>query len=143
MIIAAPGFGGIGPSAAAIDALAPPCAPMHFWRQGRRRQQSSLWLQCAHLRTTAGPTLIPSSPKALPQGSDAPKAAAACLAGDVVDEADTDSGSQAVDAGKIVLYKGRYMRMFRMLVRFKIFQLVGIAALAVPINTFLAEVRVG
>lgn len=100
---------------------------------------------------------IPSSPKALSQGpdSDAPRAAAAPsrqlptppqhlaagLAGGhgLVDEADRDSGSHAVDAGKIVLYKGRYMRMFRMLVRFKIFQLVGIAALAVPINTFLAE----
>ena len=57
-----------------------------------------------------------------------------------VDEAHRDSGSQAMDAGKIVLYKGRYMQTFRMLVRFKIFQLVGIAALAVPINTFLAEV---
>ena len=42
---------------------------------------------------------------------------------------------------KVVLYKGRYMQLFRMLVRFKIFQLVGIAALAVPINTFLVEVR--
>lgn len=40
---------------------------------------------------------------------------------------------------KVVLYKGRYMQLFRMLVRFKIFQLVGIAALAVPINTFLVE----
>lgn len=30
---------------------------------------------------------------------------------------------------------------FRLLVRFKIFQLVGVAALAVPINTFLSEVR--
>jgi hypothetical protein len=39
------------------------------------------------------------------------------------------------------LYKGRYMQTFRLLVRFKIFQLVGIAALAIPINTFLMEVR--
>ena len=30
---------------------------------------------------------------------------------------------------------------FRLLVRFKIFQLAGVAALAVPINTFLSEVR--
>lgn len=29
---------------------------------------------------------------------------------------------------------------FRLLVRFKIFQLAGVAALAVPINTFLSEV---
>ena len=45
------------------------------------------------------------------------------------------------DNSKIVLYKGRYMQTFRLLVRFKIFQLVGIAALAIPINTFLVEVR--
>ncbi|KAL0031542.1 hypothetical protein WJX77_006181 [Trebouxia sp. C0004] len=31
------------------------------------------------------------------------------------------------------------MQTFRLLVRFKIFQLVGIAALAIPINTFLME----
>ncbi|DBA91034.1 TPA: hypothetical protein ACH3X2_004232 [Trebouxia sp. C0005] len=43
------------------------------------------------------------------------------------------------DNTKIVLYKGRYMQAFRLLVRFKIFQLVGIAALAIPINTFLME----
>lgn len=30
---------------------------------------------------------------------------------------------------------------FRLLVRFKIFQLAGVAALAVPINTFLSEVK--
>lgn len=30
---------------------------------------------------------------------------------------------------------------FRLLVRFKIFQLAGVAALAVPINTFLSDVR--
>lgn len=156
--ISAPGFDEIGPSAAPIAASASPSAPVRFWRQGGRQQQSSLLPQCAHLHTTAGPMSIPSSPKALSQGpdSDAPRAAAAPsrqlptppqhlaagLAGGhgLVDEADRDSGSHAVDAGKIVLYKGRYMRMFRMLVRFKIFQLVGIAALAVPINTFLAEV---
>lgn len=33
------------------------------------------------------------------------------------------------------------MQTFRLLVRFKVFQLVGIAALAIPINTFLMEVR--
>lgn len=41
---------------------------------------------------------------------------------------------------RIVLYKGAFMRPFRLLVRFKIFQLVGIASLAIPINTFLVEV---
>ena len=42
---------------------------------------------------------------------------------------------------RVVLYRGAYMRPFRMLVRFKIFQLVGIASLAIPINTFLVEVQ--
>ena len=52
-----------------------------------------------------------------------------------------DMGVSALPAGtKLVLYKGSYMRLFRLLVRFKIFQLVGIAALAIPINTFLVEV---
>lgn len=55
-------------------------------------------------------------------------------------EADGDAEAQAVEGSRVVLYKGRYMLAFRMLVRFKIFQLVGIAALAVPINTFLAGV---
>lgn len=45
-----------------------------------------------------------------------------------------------MEGHRVVLYKGRYMLAFRMLVRFKIFQLVGIAALAIPINTFLAGV---
>lgn len=41
----------------------------------------------------------------------------------------------------MVLYKGRGMVPFRVLVRLKIFQLAGVAALAIPINTFLVEVR--
>ena len=41
---------------------------------------------------------------------------------------------------RMVLYKGAFMRPFRLLVRFKIFQLVGIASLAIPINTFLVQV---
>ena len=52
-------------------------------------------------------------------------------------------GQAAVEplpGSKVVLYKGRYMKAFRMLVRFKVFQLVGIAALAVPINTFMVGV---
>ena len=53
---------------------------------------------------------------------------------------DARTPSTVSDGTKIVLYKGSYMRLFRLLVRFKIFQLVGIAALAIPINTFLAEV---
>lgn len=46
----------------------------------------------------------------------------------------------AASQARIVLYKGAFMRPFRLLVRFKIFQLVGIASLAIPINTFLVEV---
>ncbi len=43
------------------------------------------------------------------------------------------------DAERIVLYRGRGMVPFRVLVRLKIFQLAGVAALAIPINTFLVE----
>ena len=41
---------------------------------------------------------------------------------------------------KVVLYRGLGMVPFRVLVRLKIFQLAGVAALAIPINTFLVEV---
>lgn len=41
----------------------------------------------------------------------------------------------------VVLYKGTGMRVFRLLVRFKVFQLLGVAALAIPINTMFSEVR--
>ena len=44
------------------------------------------------------------------------------------------------EAQRIVLYRGRGMVPFRVLVRLKIFQLGGVAALAIPINTFLVEV---
>ena len=44
------------------------------------------------------------------------------------------------DACRVVLYRGRGMVPFRVLVRLKIFQLAGVAALAIPINTFLVEV---
>jgi TMEM70/TMEM186/TMEM223 protein family len=37
----------------------------------------------------------------------------------------------------VVLYRGRGIQIFRILVRFKVFQLAGVAALAVPIATFL------
>lgn len=40
----------------------------------------------------------------------------------------------------MVLYRGRGIVPFRVLVRLKIFQLAGVAALAIPINTFLVEV---
>jgi len=67
------------------------------------------------------------------------EAAAASDAG--TNQAQPPSSNDIPDDTKIVLYKGRYMQTFRLLVRFKIFQLVGIAALAIPINTFLMEVR--
>lgn len=51
------------------------------------------------------------------------------------------SASTSAKQDRIVLYRGAYMRPFRMLVRFKIFQLVGVASLAIPINTFLVEVH--
>ena len=57
-----------------------------------------------------------------------------------VKEDDLKQVNNVPDGTKLVLYKGRYMQTFRLLVRFKIFQLVGIAALAIPINTFLVEV---
>ena len=56
------------------------------------------------------------------------------------DSAATSASTSAKQDG-IILYRGAYMRPFRMLVRFKIFQLVGIASLAIPINTFLVEVQ--
>lgn len=39
---------------------------------------------------------------------------------------------------KHVLYRGRGIQLFRILVRFKIFQLTGVAALIVPLTTFLS-----
>jgi hypothetical protein len=44
------------------------------------------------------------------------------------------------DECRVVLYRGRGIVPFRVLVRLKIFQLAGVAALAIPINTFLVEV---
>jgi hypothetical protein len=40
---------------------------------------------------------------------------------------------------KVVLYKGFGMIPFRVLVRLKVFQLMGVASLAIPINTFLVQ----
>ena len=40
-----------------------------------------------------------------------------------------------------MLYRGLGMVPFRLLVRFKVFQLAAVAALAIPISTFLSEVR--
>lgn len=49
------------------------------------------------------------------------------------------STKSSKEAQRIVLYRGRGMVPFRVLVRLKIFQLAGVAALAIPINTFLVE----
>lgn len=46
-------------------------------------------------------------------------------------------GAQA--AQKTVLYRGFGMIPFRVLVRLKVFQLMGVASLAIPINTFLVQ----
>jgi hypothetical protein len=50
------------------------------------------------------------------------------------------ASSQAGPQKKLVLYRGIGMVPFRVLVRLKVFQLAGVAALAIPINTFLVEV---
>ncbi len=44
-------------------------------------------------------------------------------------------------AEPVVLYKGFGMVPFRVLVRLKVFQLAGVAGLAIPINSFLGEAR--
>jgi len=51
-----------------------------------------------------------------------------------------DSAAAAVEARgtRHMLYRGRGIRLFRLLVRFKVAQLTGIAALAVPITTVLS-----
>ena len=49
------------------------------------------------------------------------------------------SPSEPTSPTKEVLYRGRGMRLFRLLVRMKIFQLSGVAALAIPITTFLSQ----
>ncbi len=46
-------------------------------------------------------------------------------------------GAQAQQ--KVVLYRGFGIIPFRVLVRLKIFQLMGFASLAIPINTFLVQ----
>jgi hypothetical protein len=51
------------------------------------------------------------------------------------DETGDETGDETQK--KIVLYKGRGIRVFRVLVRFKIFQLSGIAGSAIPLATML------
>ena len=131
-------------------------AAIPIQRQAKWNQRSSLPLCCAHLHTTARAAFTPadtqSQPRASVSATSEPEdvearrpaglqqhSAAASQQGSQCDS-EGDRGTGAVEGSRIVLYKGRYMLAFRMLVRFKIFQLVGIAALAVPINTFLAGV---
>lgn len=57
-----------------------------------------------------------------------------------VEDSDANTQTARTPQSRVVLYRGAYMQPFRLLVRFKIFQLVGIASLAIPINTFLVEV---
>ena len=52
-----------------------------------------------------------------------------------------DETSQPQVLEKEVLYRGRWMIPFRVLVRLKIFQLAGVASLAIPLNSFLLEVE--
>ena len=40
---------------------------------------------------------------------------------------------------KLVLYRGKGIKLFRVLVRLKIFQLSGVAALAIPLATFFSD----
>ncbi len=57
--------------------------------------------------------------------------------------ASTPAAGQATGQSQpILLYKGRGMQLFRLLVRFKVLQLLGVAALAIPINTMFSEVRI-
>lgn len=76
----------------------------------------------------------------VPHTRRAPAKSEAAVASDAgTNKAQSPSSKDLPDDTKVVLYRGRYMQTFRLLVRFKIFQLVGIAALAIPINTFLME----
>ena len=130
---------------------------MPIQRQANLNQRSSFPPYCALLHTTAGAASTPADTQPQPQASVSATAephnvearqpvrlqqhsAASQEGRQGRNEAVKDAGAQAVEGSRVVLYKGRYMLAFRMLVRFKIFQLVGIAALAVPINTFLAGV---
>ena len=50
------------------------------------------------------------------------------------------SSGTAGPPAKHVLYRGLGMVPFRLLVRFKVFQLAGVAAVVIPISTFLSQV---
>ena len=136
----------------------PDCwAAVPVQRQAKQSQQSAVPSCCALLHTTARAASTPadtqSEPRALVSATSEAEdveprrparlqhhSAASQESDQCGNEADRDAGAQVTEGSRVVLYKGRYMQAFRMLVRFKIFQLVGIAALAVPINTFLAGV---
>jgi hypothetical protein len=97
--------------------------------------------------SSAGP-----SPSRAPSGRGCPAARGA--SGAPGGAARGDGGGPAPDAGAapgaaaggagapaVVLYKGVGMVPFRVLVRLKVFQLAGVAGLAIPVNSFLGEAR--
>ena len=121
-----------------LQLAAPPyCALLHTTARAASRPADVQPQPQAPVSATSEPQDVEMRrPATLQQRSTASQEGSECS-----NEAVRDAGAQAVEGSRVVLYKGRYMLAFRMLVRFKIFQLVGIAALAVPINTFLAGVR--
>jgi len=50
-------------------------------------------------------------------------------------------GNEGKERETLVIYKGRWMVPFYVLVRLKVIQLVGLGALVLPINTWLHKVR--
>ena len=122
------------------------------------RQQSAYLSHVCNLHTAAGATSTRAGEHTQPQAPDSlsktnaetetlkqqpPQHSQAMLTSAEKSNGSKVEGQAAAElpqGSKIVLYKGRYMQAFRMLVRFKVLQLVGIAALAVPINTFLVGV---
>lgn len=50
-------------------------------------------------------------------------------------------GNEGKQREALVIYKGRWMVPFYVLVRLKVIQLVGLGALVLPINTWLHKVR--
>lgn len=55
----------------------------------------------------------------------------------------SDFSNTLLHSSPHVIYRGRGIRIFRVLVRLKVFQLAGIAALAVPITTFFSTGTIG
>lgn len=59
------------------------------------------------------------------------------------DATDVSHGHSTSSPSAVVLYRGRGIKVFRLLVRFKIFQLTAVAALAVPITTLFNSGELG